>query len=105
MSGLTVLAVPHFFQAGQSRTSFARTAVDVHRHGPASARTDDHLGLMLIELGLGDTDGPGEIFVRQFWVEDFVAVRGEVRRLYAARDRLPAVEEENTHRLSRTSFA
>src|SRR5262249_13357298 len=42
-------------------------------------------------------DGLLEILVRQLRVEDFVAVLGQVGRLDAAWDRLPAVEEEDSH--------
>ena len=95
--GFTVVAVPHRFQAGQSRTSGVVAAVDVHRHGTAPAGADNDIGMMLVELGLGDADGGIEIVVGQGRVQDFVAVVLEVGRLDAARCRLPAVEEEDFH--------
>jgi hypothetical protein len=95
VSGFTVLAVPHFFHAGQSKTS--RAAVDIHGHGTASRRADDHIRLVLVELLLGDPDGLGEILVGQLRVDDGMAVVLEVGRLDATRDRLPAVKEENFH--------
>ena len=72
-------------------------AVDVHGDGPAPARPDDDLGLVLVELGLGDADGLGEVVVGQRRVDDLVAVVLQVGRLHAARDRVPAVEEEDLH--------
>ena len=72
--GFTVLAVPHRFQAGQSRTSGRHPDLDVHRHGPASAGPDDDIGMMPVELGLGDADGLVEIVVGQGRIENLVAV-------------------------------
>src|SRR5262245_27104929 len=72
-------------------------AVDVHGDGPALAGADDRLGPVPIILSLGDPDRLGEVFVRQFRVDDLVAVLGQVARLDPARDRLPAVEEEDYH--------
>ena len=60
---------------------------------------------MLVELVLGDPDGQDEVFIRQLRVDDLVAVLGEDGRFDAARDRLPAVEEEDFHRRVWTSFA
>ena len=74
-----------------------RTDVDVHGDGTAPAGTDNDIGLMPVELGLGDADGGVEIVVGQGRVQDFVAVVLEVGRLDAARCRLPAVEEEDFH--------
>ena len=50
---------------------------------------------MLVKLGLGCGESSGEIFVGKFRVDDRVAVVLEIGRLDAARDRLPAVEEED----------
>ena len=97
MPGFTFVAVPHRFQAGHSRTKRRRTRIDVHGHGTAPAGTDNDIGLVLVELGLGDADGRIEIVVGQGRVQDLVAVVLEVGRLHAARCRLPAVEEEDSH--------
>src|SRR5262245_25227908 len=70
---------------------------DVHRHCTAPRRADDDIRLVPVELSLGDLDGLVEILVRQFWVDDFVAVMGKERRFDAAWDRLPTVEEEDSH--------
>ncbi len=80
-------------------------AVDVHRHGPAPRRPDDHFRLVLVELGLGDPDRLVKVLVWQLGVDDLVAVVLQVRRLDAARHRLPAVEEEDFHRRRWASFA
>ena len=63
MPGFTVLARPVLLprRAEQDEPGFA--AVDVHRHGPAPRGADDHLGPVLVELGLGDADGLGEVLV------------------------------------------
>jgi hypothetical protein len=50
-----------------------------------------------VELGLGDADGFGEVLVGQGRVDDLVTVPGQERRLDAARDRPPAVQEEDSH--------
>ena len=68
-------------------------ALDVHRDGTASRRTDNDLRLMVVELRLGGGDGRAEVVVIEGRVEDFKAVLGEVRRFDAARDRVPAVEK------------
>lgn len=82
MPGLTAFTAPYFFQAGQSNGA----AVDVHCHGPASARPHDDLRLMHVELFLGDADGLGEVVIGQLRVQNCVAVILEVGRLHAARD-------------------
>ena len=51
----------------------ASCRLDVHRHGPTPAGTDHDIGLMPVELGLGDPDGLVEIVIRQGRVEDLVA--------------------------------
>src|ERR1019366_5224406 len=70
----------------------------------ASARSHDDLGLVLIELGLGDADGFGEILVGQLRIDDLVAVLGEEGRFDASRDRLPAVKEEDFHGADSTTW-
>jgi hypothetical protein len=52
---------------------------------------------VLVERGLGDADDLGEVLDRQLWVDDLVAVLGQEGRFNAARNRLPAVEEEDFH--------
>src|SRR5262249_21289051 len=66
---------------------------------------DDHLGLLLVELGLCDADSLVEVLVRQGRVDDFVAVVFQKRRLDAAWNRLPTVEKEDFHRRRWTSSA
>ena len=93
MSGFTVLAVPYFFQAGQSSTSFAVALLMFMATAPP--RLHDDLGPVLAELGLGDPYGLRHVLMRERRVDDFVAVIRQVRRLHAADRRVPAVEEEN----------
>jgi hypothetical protein len=57
------------------------------------------LGLVHVELLLGDLDGLGEIIVRQNRIDDLMAVLRQVLRFDAAWDRVPAVEEEDFQRL------
>jgi hypothetical protein len=73
------------------------TTDDVHGDGPTPARPNDNLRVVDVELGLGDSDGLGEVVVGQLRVENFVAVVFQLRRLHAARNRVPAVKEENLH--------
>ena len=47
-----------------------RARVDIHGHGPAPAGSDDDIGMVPVELGLGDADGLIEIVVGQGRVED-----------------------------------
>jgi hypothetical protein len=61
-------------QRRAKQDEFRRTAVDVHRHGPATGTADDDLGLMLVELSLGSLDGQREVVVVEGGVDDFVAV-------------------------------
>ena len=50
-----------------------------------------------VELGLGDANSGIEIVIGQGRVDDFVAVVLEVGRFHTARNRLPAVKEEDFH--------
>jgi hypothetical protein len=50
----------------------------------AAAFADDHIGPVPVVLGLGDAHGLLQVLVREGWVEDFVAVRGEKSQLHAA---------------------
>ena len=97
MPGFTVLAVPHFFQAGQSRTSRASPLLMFMATAPPLDEPTTTCGLVLVELVLGDPDGLLEVVVGQLRVDDLVAVVLEVGRFDAARNRLPAVEEEDGH--------
>src|ERR1019366_10068788 len=72
-----------------------RAAVYIHGHDTAPARSHDDLGLMLVELILGDLDGSVEILVGQLRVDDLMAVLSEICRFDAAWDGLPAVKEED----------
>ena len=85
MPGLTVVAVPHFFHAGHSKTSAAPPDVDVHGDRAAARRADDHVGVVPVELGLSDPDRLGEIFVRQGRIDHGMTVLGQIGRLYAPR--------------------
>ena len=67
-------------RAEQDEPSIA--ALDVHRNGPAPARSDDHMGLVLVELVLGDLDG----LLWELGIEDRVAVVLEKGRFDAARN-------------------
>jgi hypothetical protein len=57
-------------------------AIDIHGYGTAPRRADDHLGLVLVELLLGDLDGKSEILVGQFRIDDLVAVLGQEGRFH-----------------------
>ena len=83
---------------GRAEEDEGRVAsIDVQGDGPAPAGTNDHIGPMPVELGLGDADGGVEVVVRQGRVQDLMAVVLQVGRLHAAWGRLPAVEEKNSH--------
>ena len=79
--GFTVLADPHWFHAGQSRTSRASPLLMFIATAPP-ARSDDHIGLVLVELVLGDLDG----LLWELGIEDRVAVVLEKGRFDAARN-------------------
>ena len=49
---------------------------------------------MLVEFSLSSADGGIEVVVIEGWVNDFVAVVLQVGRFDAARNRVPAVKEE-----------
>jgi hypothetical protein len=82
-------------RAEQHQGSFP--SLKVHGECAASAAADDHVGLVLVELGLGDCEGGGEVVVRKSGVDDGVAVVFQVGRFDAARNGLPAVKKENEH--------
>ncbi|MCL4203271.1 MAG: hypothetical protein KJ000_12290 [Pirellulaceae bacterium] len=48
-----------------------------HRLSGRNSPTDHHVGPALVELGLGDSDGGGEIVVGQLGIQDLVAVGSE----------------------------
>jgi len=95
VSGFAVLTVPYFLHAGQISTSFASPLLMFIAAAPI--QPDDDLRLMFVELGQGDPVCLLHVFVGQRRVDDFVAVVLQERRLDAARDRVPAVEEKNGH--------
>ena len=97
MSGFTVLAVPYFFQAGQSSTSFASPLLMFMATAPPRLDPTTTWGRCLSNSAWAMRDRLGEVLVGQLRVDDLVAVVLQVRRLHAAGDRLPAVEEENLH--------
>ena len=68
---------------------------DVHGDGTTTGRSHDNLGLVLVELSLGDSDSLSKVVVRQLGVDDGVAVILQVRRFDATWDRMPAVEDED----------
>ncbi len=70
----------------------------VRRLGLASGRAHSHGEAVTVVLGLGDTDGLIEVVVIHARVHDLVALLGEVGRLDPARNRVPAVQEEDLHK-------
>ena len=70
---------------------------DCHGDCAAAAGSDNHIGTMAVEFGLGETDGGIEVVVRQRRIDDFMTVLDEVRRLHAAWNGMPAVEKKNLH--------
>ena len=65
---------------------------EIHGDCAATGTADDHVGLALIVLGLGDPHGGGEVFVWQRRIQNFVAVIGQKGRFSAAWDAGPAVQ-------------
>ena len=92
----SIRTCPLLFQPPRKHSKHVGNSVDVHGYGPP-AGTDNDIGPVLVELGLGDADGSIEIVVGQGRVQDFVAVVLEIGRFHAAWCRLPAVEEEDGH--------
>ncbi len=66
-------------------------------HRPATAGANNDSGMMPVVFSLGNGNGGIEIIVGQGRVQDLMAVVLDVGPLYAARCRLPAVEEEDEH--------
>ena len=98
MPGFTVLAVPHFFQAGQSRTSRASPLLMFIATAPPRDEPTTTCGWCLSNSAWAILTASVEVLVGQLRVDDLVAVLGQEGRLDAAWDRLPAVEEEDFHR-------
>ena len=71
------------------------SALGTSPHGTGTA--NDHVGLVLVIFGLSRADGGIEIVIIESGIDDFVAVGFKVRRLEAAYDAVPAVEEEDGH--------
>ena len=55
-------------------------AIDVPSDGPATARCHDDLGLVLVELGLGDPHGFFKVFVRELRIDDRVSILNQFHR-------------------------
>src|SRR6516165_8199730 len=74
-----------------------RAGIQVQGHSPAAAGANDNVGPVPVELGLGDPDRFGKVLVGQLGIDDLMSVFGKERRLHAARNRLPAVQEKDLH--------
>jgi hypothetical protein len=83
--GFKDVAVPHFFQAGHSKTSAAPLGVDVHGDRATARRADHHVGVVLVERGLRDPDRFGEIFIRQGGIDHGMAVFRQIGWFHATR--------------------
>ncbi len=51
------------FPGGAQEDKRSVAHLDVHGHGSTPAGTDHNIGLVLVELGLGDADGETEIVI------------------------------------------
>ena len=94
---LHLLDRPELLPRRTKQNQFCRATPNVHGDSTASARSHDHIGMVLVELLLGDADGQSEILVGQLRIDDLVAVLRQEGRFDAAWDRLPAVKEEDFH--------
>jgi hypothetical protein len=72
-------------------------SLEVHCDCASTAAAYDHIGLMLVELGLSDGESGVEVVIGQGGVDDGVAVIFQERRLDAAWNGLPTVKEEDEH--------
>ena len=99
MPGFTVLAVPYFFQAGQSSTSRASPILMFIATAPPLDEPTTTCGWCLSNSAWAILTASVEVLVGQLRVDDLVAVLGQEGRFDAAWDRLPAVQEEDFHRL------
>ena len=95
--GFTVLAVPRFFQAGQSRTSLASPLLMFMATAPPRDDPTTTTWAGACRTRPGRCGRPRRSRRRQGRVDDLVAVLLQVGRLDAAGDRVPAVEEEDLH--------
>ena len=82
-------------RAEENQRRLARAKV--HGDCAATGGADDHVGLVLVVLGLSGADGGSEVVVIEGGVDDVVPMALEVARLHAARNRTPAVQEEDFH--------
>src|SRR5687768_15988444 len=73
------------------------TGLEIHRQCTTTAAADNHVGLVLVVLGLGDCESGGEVFVGQSGIQNGMTVLHQKGRLYAAWDGLPAVKEKDEH--------
>ena len=90
--GLTVF-LPGWAEQDQRRLAPGK----IHGDGSASARSDDYIRLMEIELGLSGAKRNVEVVVVQGRIDDLVAMLSEKGWLHAARNGPPAMQEENFH--------
>ena len=97
MPGFTVLAVPHFFQAGQSRTSRAPPLLMFIATAPPRDEPTTTCGWCLSNSAWAIRTACVEVFIGQRRIDDLVAVLDQEGRLDAAWDGLPAVKEEDFH--------
>ena len=81
---LTVVAVPHFFQAGHKRISGVFLESMFIATAPLREEPTTYIGRVLIEFCLSDADG-SKIIIGESGVDDLVAVACEVGWLFAAR--------------------
>jgi hypothetical protein len=69
----TVVAAPPSLPCRAQENKGRIAAVDVHRHAATSGTTHDNIGLMLVKLGLGDSQGGVKVIVGQGRIQDLVA--------------------------------
>ena len=103
--GFTVLAVPHFFHAGQSRTSRASPLLMFIATAPPLDEPTTTWGWCLSNSAWAILTASSKSSSGSFGLMTSWPCLGQEGRLDAARDRLPAVEEEDFHRRRWTSFA
>jgi len=73
------------------------TSFQIHRNSATSARPNDDIRRMGIELPLRHPKCQFEVVIRKFWVQDNVTTVFQECRLDATRHRLPAMKKENPH--------
>ena len=79
---------PKSFPGRAEKDKRRRTRVDVHGDGSTPTRSDYNIGMVPVELGLGNENGFVEILIGQSRIQDLVAVVLEIGRLDAACYRL-----------------